>query len=121
MGFGRSTRASITCSLRPLQRKEILLWIGRQAQVILAHLSFQFEVILNIPRIIVNAPHVLLISSILLLGVTIHACCSSGHHIVVLECNADIFNDVLMPMRDPKPLPAHSTPRSRALIPDKPL
>ena len=69
----------------------------------------------------VNAPHVFLISLILLLGATIHACRSSGRHIVALERDVDIFNDVLMPMRDPKPLPAHSTLHGRALIPDDPL
>ena len=69
----------------------------------------------------VNASHVLLISLILLLGATIHACRSSGRHIVALERNADIFKEVLMPIRDPKPLPAHSTPRGRAPIPDEPL
>ena len=62
-----------------------------------------------------------LISSILLLGATIHAYCSSGYHVVALELDADIFNDVLMPMRDPKPLSAHSTPRAQAPIPNEPL
>ena len=37
-------------------------------------------------------------SLILLLGATIHACCSSGRHIVALERDADIFKEVLMPM-----------------------
>ena len=59
MGLERSTRASIRCSLRPLQRKAALLWIGRQAQVILASLSLQFKVVSNIPRIMVNAPYVI--------------------------------------------------------------
>ena len=98
MGLGRKTIASIRCSLRPLQKKATSLWIGRQAQVILALLSIQFKVVSNILRIMVNAPHVLLISSILLLGATIHACHSSGRRIVALEHDADIFNDVLMPM-----------------------
>ena len=98
MGLGRSTKASIRCSLRPLQRKATLIWIGRRAQVILAPLSLQFKVVSNIPHIMVNASHVLLISLILLLGTTIHACHSSGRHIMALEGNADIFNDVLMPM-----------------------
>ena len=69
----------------------------------------------------VNASHILLISLILLLGATIHACRSSGRHIVALERDADIFNKVLMPMRDLEPLPAHSTPRGWAPIPDEPL
>ena len=69
----------------------------------------------------VNAPHVLLISSILLLGGTIHACHSSGCDIVALERDVDIFNDVLMPMQDPEPLPARSTPRAQASIPDEPF
>ena len=69
----------------------------------------------------VNAPHVLLISLILLLGVTIHGSHSSGYHIVALERNVDIFNDVLMLMQDPKPLPARSTPRAQAPIPNEPL
>ena len=73
------------------------------------------------PRIVVNASHVLSISLILLLGTTIHACRSSGRHIVALEHDANIFKEVLMPMRDPKPLPIRSTPHSRAPIPDKPL
>ena len=60
-------------------------------------------------------------SLILLLSATIHACRSSGRHIVALEHDADIFKEVLMPMRDPKPLPARSTPRARAPLPDKPL
>ena len=68
-----------------------------------------------------NALRVLLISLILLLGAKIHPCYSSGCHIVALEHDADIFNDVLMPMRDPEPLPAHSTPRALASIPDEPL
>ena len=92
LGLGRSTKASIRCSLRSLQRKATSLWIGRRAQVILATLSFQFKVVSNIPRIMINAPHVLLISSILLLDETIHVCRSSGHHIVALERDADIFN-----------------------------
>ena len=58
---------------------------------------------------------------ILLLGATIHACRSSGRHIVALERDADIFNEVLMPMQDPEPLPARSTPRARALLPEEPL
>ena len=69
----------------------------------------------------VNASHILLISLILLLSATIHACRSSGRHIVALECDADIFNKVLMPMRDLEPLLARSTPRGRAPIPDEPL
>ena len=69
----------------------------------------------------VNASHILLISLILLLGETIHACRSSGRHIVALELDADIFNEVLMPMRDPEPLPARSTPCGWAPIPDEPL
>ena len=109
MSLGRSTRASIRCSLRPLQRKETSLWIDRRAQVILASLSLQFKVDSSIPHIMVNASLVLLISLILLLGATIHACCSNGRHIVALEHNADIFKEVLMPMQDPKPLPARST------------
>ena len=121
MGLGRSTRASIRWSLRPLQRKVTLLWIGRQAQVILAPLSLQFKVVSNIPCIMVNAPHVLLISLILLLGATTHTCHSSGCHIVALKRDADIFNDVLMPMQDPKPLPTRPTPRAWAPIPDEPL
>ena len=121
MGLGRSTKASIRCSLRLLQRKVTSLWIGRQAQVILAHLSFQFKVVSNIPHIMVNAPHVLLISSILLLGATIHVCRSSGRHIVALERDANIFNNVLMPMQDPEPLLARSTPCAWAPIPNKPL
>ena len=60
-------------------------------------------------------------SLILLLGATIHACRSSGRHIVALECDADIFKEVLMPMRDPKPLPARSTPCARAPLPEEPL
>ena len=60
-------------------------------------------------------------SFILLLGAIIHACRSSGRHIVALERNADIFKEVLMPMRDPEPLPARSTPRARAPLPDEPL
>ena len=56
-------------------------------------------------------------SFILLLGATIHACRSSGRHIVALERDADIFKEVLMPMRDPEPLPARSTPRARAPLP----
>ena len=117
----RSTRASIRYSLRPLQRKATLLWIGTRAQVILAPLSLQFKVVSYIPHVMVNAPYVLLISLILLLGTTIHPCRSSGRHIVALECDADIFNDMLVPMQDPKPLPVRSTPRAWALIPDKPL
>ena len=85
MDLGTSTRASIRCSLRLLQRKATLLWIGRQTQVILAPLSLHFKVVSNIPCIMVNAPHVLLISLILLLGTTIHACRSSGRHIMALE------------------------------------
>ena len=69
----------------------------------------------------VNASHVLLISLILLLGATIQACCSSGRHIVVLERDIDIFNEVLMPIQDPEPLPARSTPRGWAPILDEPL
>ena len=60
-------------------------------------------------------------SLILLLGATIHACRSSGRHIVALERDADIFNEVLMPMQDPEPLPARSTPRARAPLPEEPL
>ena len=60
-------------------------------------------------------------SLILLLGATIHACCSSGRHIVALERDADIFNKVLMPMQDPEPLPARSTPHARAPLPEEPL
>ena len=60
-------------------------------------------------------------SLILLLGTTIHAYHSSGRHIVALERDADIFKEVLMPMRDPEPLPARSTPRDQASIPDEPL
>ena len=45
-------------------------------------------------------------SLILLLGATIHVCRSSGRHIVALERDVDIFKEVLMPMRDPEPLPA---------------
>ena len=45
----------------------------------------------------------------------------SGRHIVALEHDVDIFNKVLMPMQDPKPLLAHSTSRGRALIPDETL
>ena len=56
-----------------------------------------------------------------LLGATIHACHSSGRHIVALERDANIFKEVLMPMRDPEPLPARSTPHARAPIPDEPL
>ena len=59
MGLGRSTKASIRCLLRSLQRKATSLWIGRRAHVILALLSFQFKVVSNIPHIMVNAPHVL--------------------------------------------------------------
>ena len=69
----------------------------------------------------VNASHVLLISLILLLGMTIHACCSCGRHIVELERDADIFKEVLMPMQDPEPLLACSTPCGWAPIPDEPL
>ena len=69
----------------------------------------------------INASHVLLISLILLLGATIHACRPSGCHIVALECDADIFKEVLMPLRDPEPLPARSTPCGWAPIPDEPL
>ena len=69
----------------------------------------------------VNASHILLISLILLLGTTIHVCRSSGRHIVALERDVDIFNEVLMPMREPEPLPACSTPRGPAPIPDEPL
>ena len=98
MSLGKSTKASIRCSLRPLPKKATLLWIGRQTEVILVSQSIQFKVVSNIPHIMVIAPHVLLISLILLLGVTIYACCSSGCHIVAFERNADIFNDVLMPM-----------------------
>ena len=94
MGFGRSTKAFIRCSLRPLQRKATSLWIGRRADVILAPLSFQFKVVSNIHHIMVNALYVLLISSILLLGATIHARRSSGRHIVALERNAGIFKDM---------------------------
>ena len=60
-------------------------------------------------------------SFILLLGATIHVCRSSGRHIVALERDADIFKEVLMPMQDPEPLPARSTPRARAPLPDEPL
>ena len=60
-------------------------------------------------------------SLILLLGPTIHACRSSGRHIVALERDADIFKEVLMPMRDPEPLPARSTPHARAPLPEEPL
>ena len=112
MGLGRSTKASIKCSFRPLQRKATLLWIGKRAQVILARLSLHFKVVLKIPRIMVNAPHVLLISLIFLLGATIHAWRSSSCHIVALKRDMNIFNDMLMPMRDPEPLSARSTPRA---------
>ena len=60
-------------------------------------------------------------SLILLLGATINACRSSGRYIVALERDADIFKELLMPMRDPEPLPARSTPRAWALIPDEPF
>ena len=60
-------------------------------------------------------------SLILLLGAAIHACRSSGRHIVALERDADIFNEVLMPMQDPEPLPARSTPRARAPLPEEPF
>ena len=60
-------------------------------------------------------------SLILLLGATIHACRSSGRHIVALERDVDIFKEVLMPMRDLEPLPARSTPRARAPLPKEPL
>ena len=121
MGLRRSTKASIKCSLRPLQKKATLLWIGMRALVILTPLSFQFKVVSNIPCMMVNAPHVLLISSILLLGATIHVCHSSGRHIVALERDPNIFNDVLMPMRDLELLPTRSTPHARDPIPDEPL
>ena len=60
-------------------------------------------------------------SLILLLGATIHACCSSGRHIVALERDADIFKEVLMPMQDLEPLSARSTPRARAPLLKEPL
>ena len=60
-------------------------------------------------------------SLILLLGATIHACRFTGRHIVALERDADIFKEVLMPMRDPEPLPARSTPGARASLPNEPL
>ena len=69
----------------------------------------------------VNASHILWISLILLLGMTIHACHSSGRHIMALEFDADIFKEVLMPMQDSESLPIRSAPRGRALIPDEPL
>ena len=121
MGLERSTKAFIRCSLRPLQRKATLLWIGKQAQVIPPPLALQFKVVSNIPHIMVNAHHVLLISLILLVGTTLHTCHSSGCHIVALKRDADIFNKVLMPMRDREPLLACSTPCARAPIPDEPL
>ena len=120
VGLEKSTRASIKCSLRPLQRKETSLWIGKRVQVILAFLLLQFKVNSSIlvSWLMLSC---LIDSLILLLGATIHACRSSGHHIVALERDADIFKEVLMHIRDPEPLPACSTPRDRASILDEPL
>ena len=115
MGLGRSTGASIKCSLRSLQGKETSLWTDRRTQVILA---FLFKLHFKIDSSILESWLMLLClidSLILLLGATIHVCRSSGRHIVALERDADIFREVLMPMRDPEPLPACSTPRCRVV------
>ena len=42
-------------------------------------------------------------SDLYLLGASITACCSSGRHIIAVECDTEIFNAVLLPLRDREP------------------